>query len=111
MMLFSSVSLSVGGRSTGRFRKGEFRDCRRVESGIFVLAYGSPGDRRTLERYQHAGKNFALTLKILAADLVAGMHYEGLWREQVVRSFLVLHLIGGGCTAAPGPLLPLRQRA
>ena len=102
MMLLSSVSLSVGAVGV----KGEFT-LSQGESAIFVLAYGSRRST-TLERYRTQEK-LQLTRRYWQ-DLVAGMHYEGLWREQVVRSFLVLHLMmyrgTGAIVAAPTTSLP-----
>ena len=102
MMLLSSVSLSVGADAV----KGEFT-LSQGESAIFVLAYGN-GRPTILERYRTQEK-LELT-RGYWKDLVAGMHYEGLWREQVVRSFLVLHLMmyrgTGAIVAAPTTSLP-----
>ena len=102
MMLLSSVSLSVGADVV----KGEFT-LSQGESAIFVLAYGS-GRSTILDRYRTEEK-LQLTQRYWQ-DLVAGMHYEGLWREQVVRSFLVLHLMmyrgTGAIVAAPTTSLP-----
>ena len=77
------------------------------EQATFVLAYGH-GRPAALERYRteerlRQTRNYWQTL-------VAGMDYEGLWREQVVRSFLVLHLMmyrpTGAIVAAPTASLP-----
>ena len=102
MMLLSSVSLSVGAEAV----KGAFT-LSQGESAIFVLAYGS-GRSTNLQRYRTQEK-LELTRRYWK-DLVAGMHYQGLWREQVVRSFLVLHLMmyrgTGAIVAAPTTSLP-----
>ena len=102
MMLLSSVSLSVGAVDV----RGEFT-LSQGESAIFVLAYG-PERSANLERYRTQEK-FELTRRYWQG-LVAGMHYEGLWRDQVVRSFLVLHLMmyrgTGAIVAAPTTSLP-----
>ena len=102
MMLLSSVPLSVNADGVD----GEFT-LSQGESAIFVLAYGS-GRSPNLERYRTQEK-LELTRRYWK-DLVAGMHYEGLWREQVVRSFLVLHLMmyrgTGAIVAAPTTSLP-----
>ena len=102
MMLLSSVSLSVSADAV----KGEFA-LSQGESAIFVLVYGSERSA-SLERYRTQEK-FELTRRYWQ-DLVAGMHYGGLWREQVVRSFLVLHLMmyrgTRAIVAAPTTSLP-----
>ena len=97
MMLLSSIMLSVSADAV----KGEFA-LSQGESAIFVLAYGEERSAN-LERY-HTREKLQLTRRYWQ-DLVAGMHYGGLWREQVVRSFLVLHLMmyrgTGAIVAAP----------
>ena len=102
MKLVSNVSLSVRGDGV----RGEFT-LSQGESATFVLAYGS-GRPASLEQY-HTQEKFELTRRYWQ-DLVAGMNYEGLWREQVVRSFLVLHLMmyrgTGAIVAAPTTSLP-----
>ena len=102
MMLLSSVSLSVG----ADVAKGEFT-LSQGESATFVLAYGD-GRSVGLDSYRIQEK-LQLTRKYWQ-DLVAGMNYGGLWREQVVRSFLVLHLMmyrgTGAIVAAPTTSLP-----
>ena len=102
MMMLCNVSLPV--RADGV--KGEFT-LSQGESAIFVLAYGN--ERPTsLERYR-TDEKLQLTKKYWE-DLVAGMNYGGLWREQVVRSFLALHLMmyrgTGAIVAAPTTSLP-----
>ena len=102
MMLLSSVSLPVSAdRVMGEFTLSQ------GESATFVLAYGS-GRPPSLERYRTREK-FQLTRRYWQ-DLVAGMNYGGLWREQVVRSFLALHLMmyrgTGAIVAAPTTSLP-----
>ena len=102
MMLLSNVSLPVSADCV----KGEFA-LSQGESATFVLAYGN-GRPASLERYRTQEK-FQLTRRYWQ-DLVAGMNYSGLWREQVVRSFLVLHLMmyrgTGAIVAAPTTSLP-----
>ncbi len=102
MMLLSSVSLPVSADSV----KGEFA-LSQGESAIFVLAYGN-GRSASFDRYRTQEK-LQLTRRYWQ-DLVAGMNYGGLWREQVVRSFLVLHLMmyrgTGAIVAAPTTSLP-----
>ena len=102
MMLIGTVPLSVGGDAV----KGEFT-LSQGESAVFILAYGN-GRSTSLDRYRTQEK-LQLTRRYWE-DLVAGMHYEGLWREQVVRSFLVLHLMmyrgTGAIVAAPTTSLP-----
>ena len=102
MMLLGSVPLSVGGDAV----KGEFT-LSQGESAVFILAYGN-GRSTSLDRYRTQEK-LQLTRRYWEG-LVAGMHYEGLWREQVVRSFLVLHLMmyrgTGAIVAAPTTSLP-----
>lgn len=102
MMLLSSVSLPASADGV----RGEFA-LSQGESAIFVLAYGS-GRPANLERYRTQEK-LQLTRRYWQ-DLVAGMNYGGLWREQVVRSFLLLHLMmyrgTGAIVAAPTTSLP-----
>ena len=77
------------------------------ESATFVLAYGqgrpsNPDGFKTEKKLKQTEEYWR--------RLVAGMDYEGLWREQVVRSFLVLHLMmyrrTGAIVAAPTTSLP-----
>ena len=102
MMLLSSVSLPANADGV----KGEFT-LSQGESAIFVLAYGG-GRPASLERYRTREK-LQLTQRYWQ-DLVSGMNYGGLWREQVVRSFLLLHLMmyrgTGAIVAAPTTSLP-----
>ena len=102
MMLLSSVQLPVSADGA----KGKFA-LSQGESATFVMAYGS-GRSVSLESYRTREK-LQLTRKYWQ-DLVAGMDYGGLWREQVVRSFLVLHLMmyrgTGAIVAAPTTSLP-----
>ena len=77
------------------------------QSATFVLAYGQ-GRPAHLERYRSEAR-LEQTRRYWQA-LVAAMDYDGLWREQVVRSFLVLHLMmyrrTGAIVAAPTTSLP-----
>lgn len=100
--LLSSVDLPLdaGGVSTGfRLREGE--------TAVFVLVYGGgrPSSwerRRTWAKLEGTRRYWE--------RLVERMGYEGLWRESVVRSFLVLHLMmyprTGAIVAAPTASLP-----
>ena len=77
------------------------------QSATFVLAYGQ-GRPAHLDRYRSEAR-LEQTKRYWQA-LVAAMDYDGLWREQVVRSFLVLHLMmyrrTGAIVAAPTTSLP-----
>ena len=102
MMLLSGIPLheSAGGVS-GSFTLSQ------GETATFVMAYGA--DRPTTMEHYRTREKLQLTQRYWQ-DLVAGMHYEGLWRDQVVRSFLVLHLMiyrgTGAIVAAPTTSLP-----
>ena len=85
MMLVASVPL----RESADGVAGTFR-MSQGDTATFVMAYG-PDRSATLEHYRTRDK-LDLTQRYWK-DLVAMMHYEGLWRDQVVRSFLVLHLM------------------
>ena len=102
MMMLSGVSL----RGSADGARGEFA-LSQGESAVFVMAYGD-GRPPNLDRYRTREK-LKLTRRYWQ-DLVAGMNYGGLWREQVVRSFLVLHLMmyrgTGAIVAAPTTSLP-----
>ena len=102
MMLLTSVPLhESGGGVSSAFTLSQ------GDTTTFVMAYG-PNRSATLEHYRTQDK-LHLTQRYWQ-DLVAGMHYEGLWREHVVRSFLVLHLMmyrgTGAIVAAPTTSLP-----
>ncbi len=102
MLLLSGVPL----QSSAHGARGEFA-LAQGESAIFVLAYGD-GRPASLGQYRTREK-LELTQGYWQ-NLVAGMNYGGLWREQVVRSFLVLHLMmyrgTGAIVAAPTTSLP-----
>ena len=77
------------------------------ETATFVLAYGtgrptSLARRRTARKLEETARYWK--------GLVERMNYEGLWRDRVVRSFLVLHLMmypkTGAIVAAPTTSLP-----
>ena len=102
LMLLASVPLPVhkGGVS------GEVT-LSQGESATFVMAYGR-GRSGNLERYRSQEK--LQQTQRYWQELVAGMNYEGMWREPVVRSFLLLHLMmyrgTGAIVAAPTTSLP-----
>ena len=77
------------------------------QTATFVLAYGH-GRPASVERY-HTWERLDQT-RCFWQELVAGMNYDGLWRDSVVRSFLVLHLLmyrhTGAIVAAPTTSLP-----
>ena len=102
LTLVSSASLSANGQgvySAFPISQGQ--------SVTFVLAYGQ-GRPAAVERYR-TPERLEQTNRFWQG-LVAGMDYDGLWREQVVRSFLVLHLMmyrrTGAIVAAPTTSLP-----
>ena len=102
LMLLASVPLPVhSGGVSGEVTLSQ------GESANFVMAYGR-GRSGNLERYRSQEK--LLQTQRYWQELVAGMNYEGLWREPVVRSFLLLHLMmyrgTGAIVAAPTTSLP-----
>lgn len=100
--LLASVPLSPNGQGVGC----DF-SLSQGESATFILAYGE-GRATTLDDYRTA-ERLDQTARYWR-DLVAGMDYDGLWRDQIVRSFLVLHLMmyrrTGAIVAAPTTSLP-----
>ena len=82
-------------------------DLSQGETATFVMAYGS-GRPANVEQYDTAAK--LKQTKEYWASLVAGIEYKGLWRSQIIRSFLVLHLMmyrrTGAMVAAPTASLP-----
>ena len=77
------------------------------QTATFVLAYGH-GRPSSLERFRTAEK--LDHTRRYWRELVARMNYDGLWRDAVVRSFLVLHLMmyqrTGAIVASPTTSLP-----
>ena len=102
MTLLASVPLPLNDRcisATFTLAQGE--------TATFVLAYGkgrptSVQRRRTAQKMDETARYWR--------SLVTRMDYDGLWRDQVVRSFLVLHLMmypkTGAIVAAPTTSLP-----
>ena len=100
--LLSSVPLTIaGGQAFGNFTLQD------GESATFVLAYGNSRMTNVQRRRTRAKLN---QTRRYWAGLVDKMDYEGLWRDQVVRSFLLLHLMmyptTGAIVAAPTTSLP-----
>ena len=77
------------------------------QTATFVLAYGH-GRPSSLERFRTAEK--LDHTRRYWRELIARMNYDGLWRDDVVRSFLVLHLMmyqrTGAIVASPTTSLP-----
>ena len=102
MTLLASIPLAIeGGAISACFGLAE------GETATFVLSYGSgrPTNlqrRRTSAKLEHTKRYWK--------GLVARMNYDGLWRDNVVRSFLLLHLMmyprTGAIVAAPTTSLP-----
>ena len=102
MTLLAGIPLSVdAGGVSGNFTLTQ------GQTATFVLTYGN-GRPTNLER-RYTLRKLAQTQRYWQG-LVARMDYEGLWREQVVRSFLLLHLMmyprTGAIVAAPTTSLP-----
>ena len=102
MTLLASIPLSVDGQgvfTTFTLTEGE--------TATFVLTYGSA--RATSLERRDTSRKLAQTASYWKG-LVERMNYNGLWRDQVVRSFLVLHLMmyprTGAIVAAPTTSLP-----
>ena len=79
------------------------------EEAVCVLAYGRDRPRR-IESYRTHSK--LEETKAHWEETASKLTYEGLWRDQVVRSFLLLHLLvyepTGAVVAAPTASLPGR---
>ena len=82
---------------------------RQGEEVAFVLAYGHGRAQRvesyrTAQKFQHTRVHWEL--------MASGITYDGLWRDDVVRSFLSLHLMTyeptGAIIASPTTSLPER---
>ena len=102
LSLLSRVGLDVSdGAATAEFTLNE------GEEVVFVLAYGHRRPRR-IESYQTERK--LSQTKTSWEALAASVPYDGMWRDQVVRSLLVLHLLmyepTGAIVAAPTSSLP-----
>ena len=102
LSLCSHVPLEItGGEASAQFT------LHQGEEAVFVLAYG-PGRPRKVETYRTSQK-FELT-KVYWQVMASGITYDGMWRDEVVRSFLALHLMiykpTGAIVAAPTTSLP-----
>ena len=102
LSLLSHVRLNVSdGVASAEFQLNE------GDEAVFVLAYGH-GRPRWVESYQTERK-YSQTKSAWEA-LAASVPYEGMWRDEVVRSLLVLHLMmyepTGAIIAAPTSSLP-----
>ena len=102
LTISSSVPLEVrAGEALAQFA------LRRGQEASFVVAYGRSNPRpvddyHPLLALQHT--------RSVWEDRVRTLNYQGLWREEVVRSFLALHLMifapSGAIVAAPTTSLP-----
>ena len=102
LSLLSRVRMNVsGGAATAEFTLNE------GEEVVFVLAYGH-GRPRQADGYQTERK-YSQT-KASWEALAASVPYDGMWRNEVVRSLLLLHLLiyepTGAIIAAPTSSLP-----
>ena len=102
MMLAASIPLECDGQAV----TCDF-SLTQGQTATFVLAYGN-GRPASVERYRTAQRLEETRRYWLA--LVSKMDYQGLWRDAIVRSFLVLHLMmyrrSGAIVAAPTTSLP-----
>ena len=102
LSLCSQVPLEIRGADAS----AQF-NLRQGEEAVFVLAYGNRRPKR-VESY-HTHQEFEHT-KAYWEAMAARIAYDGMWRDQVVRSFLVLHLMmyerTGAIVAAPTTSLP-----
>ena len=80
---------------------------RQGEEVTFVVAYGHGRPQRVESYYTNLKFN---QTKAYWEAVVAGIPYEGMWREEVIRSLLLLHLMiyepTGAIVAAPTTSLP-----
>ena len=102
LSLCATVPLEiVGGDARAQFTLNQGQEA------VFVLAYGHGRPQRvetygTLQKLRHA--------EVYWQVMASGITYDGLWRDQVVRSCLLLHLLmyepTGAIVAAPTTSLP-----
>ena len=102
LSLCSQVPLEINGtEATADFT------LRQGEEVTFVLAYGRRRPQR-IETYRSRQK--LEETRVYWEVMASGITYDGLWRDEVVRSFLVLHLMiyqaTGAIIAAPTASLP-----
>ena len=102
LSLCTEVPLEVsGGDASARFI------LRRGEEAIFVLAYGHGRPKRAESYHTHEK---LLQTRAYWEAITEGISYDGMWRDDVVRSLLVLHLMvyepTGAIVAAPTTSLP-----
>ncbi len=102
LTLCSQVPLEINGDEAS----AEFT-LRQGEEVAFVAAYGH-GRPGRIETYRTAEK--LQQTKVYWEVMASGLNYEGMWKDEVIRSFLVLHLMvyrpTGAVIAAPTTSLP-----
>ena len=107
LTLLASVPLEIDDRGANSQAVNCAFTLSQGQTATFVLAYGH---RRpaSLNRY-HTAEKLDHTRRYWL-EMVARMNYDGLWRDTVVRSFLILHLMmyqrTGAIVAAPTTSLP-----
>ena len=100
--LRSQVPLQIsGGDASARFTLNQ------GESALFVLVYG-PGRAQAVQTYDSLQK--MERTKSYWEAIVSNIEYDGLWKDELIRSLLVLHLMiygpTGATIAAPTTSLP-----
>ena len=102
LTLCSQVPLQIsGGDASARFTLNQ------GESALFVLVYG-PGRPQTVQAYDSLQK--MERTKAYWEAIVSNVSYDGLWKDELIRSLLVLQLMiywpTGATVAAPTTSLP-----